>query len=474
MKKTATLLLFAGMLFQQTQAQEFALGCPISMRHSCSDSCKQAQQNQPYRDVNAIATTLACPTGPEAEGAVLNIRSSRAGAVEYFIDGVRITSLAARTDSLEVIIEQVENCEADVYVLDSHNLTDTLAQEVHMISSVPLWSCLQPMTYEQQQDVLRQDLENAIANCKPNKAPELPYQLKVQSAPYQPLSRLKAKANFAHLEEGVFPIPLPFAFEILGQQVSRLEFDTDWNELNLYNHEEEEIAAFCVFEDLDLDVDRRANFVLGYELLGLPGERILVVEGKNMPTFTNYNIDNKPLFINFQIQLFESTNEVVYHYGPHHWKGIADGKKFTRPATVYFSMYDEINDYSYFPELLGDPQQPILLDCENDQYAELFELPAPGTQYRFVPDYPKGFKQPGQRQLDYQQLEVRQDVLSREILVLNTLAGSSLQLFNLQGQLLQTQPAEAGQTRLSTAGFASGMYLLTVAGTQSHSKIVIP
>lgn len=474
MKKISTLLLFAGMLFQQTQAQDFDLGCPISLRHSCSDSCKQAQQNHAHRDVNAIATTLACPTGPDDEGYAINIRGNHSSQTEYFIDGIRITQATNPLDSLGVIIEQVENCEADVYVLDSHNLTDTLAQEVHMISSVPLWSCFQPITYEQHQDRQRQVLENALANCEAREVPKLPYQLQVQTIPYQPLRRFKAKANFARLEEGVFPIPLPFAFEIMGQQVSQLEFDTDWNELSLYNHEEEEIAAFCIFEDLNLDIDRRASFSLGYEVLGLPGEQMLVIEGKNMPTYADYTIDGAPLFINFQIQLFESTNEVVYHYGPHHWKGIADGKKFTRPAAVYFSMHDEINNYSYFPELVGDPQQPVLLDCKNHHYAELFELPAPGTQYRFVPDYPKGFKQPGQLQATYQQLEVRQDAISREILVLNTEAGSSLQLYNLQGQLLQSHATEAHQTRLSTAGLASGMYLLLATGSRSQAKIVIP
>jgi hypothetical protein len=473
MKNTTTLILFAGLLFQQVQAQESILECALSIKHACSDSCVQAQQ-KPYRDINDIAVPIICLTAPDPEETALNIRSCRSTPIEYFIDGIRITQATDRTDSLVAIMLQVQNCDVEVYVLDNHHPSDTLAKEIHLGNIVPMVSCHQPMTYEEYQIIQRQDLENAIGNCEARKLPKLPYQLQVQSIPYQALRRLKAKANFAQLEAGIFPIPVPFAFEILGQQVSQIEFDTDINELILYHHEADEIAAFCIFEELNLNVDNRSSFSLGYEVLGLPGERILVIEGKNMPTIANYDIDDAPLFINFQIQLFESTNEVVFHYGPHHWKGIADGKTFTRPATVYFAMYDVINNYSYFPELLGYPQQPVLLDCENDHYAELFELPAPGTQYRFVPDYPKGFKQASQQQTAYKQLEVRQDVLSREILVLNTEAGSSLQLYNLQGQLLQSEAAEAFQTRLSTAGLASGMYLLFASGSQSHSKIVIP
>lgn len=106
---------------------------------------------------------------------------------------------------------------------------------------------------------------------------------------------------------------------------------------------------------------------------GSAGSRVTTIEWKD---FTYESVAGVAYNVNFQMQFFEGSNKIIYHYGPHNVTADFVSDQF---EIFILGLYGSNSFEGLF--LTGDPQNPT--KSESASTAEMTSWPAVGTVYTF-------------------------------------------------------------------------------------------
>lgn len=218
-----------------------------------------------------------------------------------------------------------------------------------------------------------------------------------------------------------------------------------------------------------------------YTTEGNPGSRIFKLEWQNVGFYNEIEGgDVSENFLNFQLWLYEGSNDIEYHFGPSQVDGTSvwdlhDG--LTGPligfVTAYSSASDEADSIFY---LAGVPDNPTLESVDIDGFENitqaLVDHPSDGTIYRFstgIVDVESVQALPGLRVFPQPVTDILQVDLPEDH------QAYSLQLFNYAGQeVIAVQEYPAGLQTLRVHHLPAGIYqLLIQTGDEAYSKKVV-
>ncbi len=179
-----------------------------------------------------------------------------------------------------------------------------------------------------------------------------------------------------------FKIPVEFDFTMLGQKIDTFSMGNSGGTSLSYS-----ASTFKVYyiDGINSDIQDRNMFTnnkpsvspLSYKVEGSIGSRVLKVEWKNVGFYwEDDSLHTTNDFMNYQVWLYEGSNDVEYHYGNSKItnKGI-DFLSFDGETYIGLELQDEESYY-----LKGDPANPTLTYTFDYQD----NYPDSGTVYRFI------------------------------------------------------------------------------------------
>lgn len=227
-------------------------------------------------------------------------------------------------------------------------------------------------------------------------AQDFPFSFSVLQEDYADLPDPVSLDGGVTWDDPTVPFPIGFTFDLFGYRMDTLFLSGILLGGNLTNFPDELAVGtvFGNFEDLiDRGYELNMNLSdLGYQLTGTAGNRILKIEWKNVGFYEEVAEDGTAdNFINFQIWLYEGSNDLEFRFGPN---DVPDPELVyllsTGPLLGFVEFFDdELEIYNNFWYLFGDPAAPqigLLADAsEPPPNGALTGTPADGTVYRFSP-----------------------------------------------------------------------------------------
>lgn len=223
------------------------------------------------------------------------------------------------------------------------------------------------------------------------------YNFTVSSSPYENLTNSISLNEDQTWDDPTFIIPIGFDFEYYGKTVNELNTVSSLGATLFSEISAENIANVLIPYGADL-IDRGYDFETGevnsgslspvsYLLEGNVGNRILKIEWKNAGFYSEFEIDDiSSDFTNFQVWLYESSNDIEIHFGPTSINNFEES--FDEESGPYVAMFPDYNLST--DELLGegivvygDPSNPSQIYV--DQFVDLYleGVAAEGTVYKF-------------------------------------------------------------------------------------------
>lgn len=209
-----------------------------------------------------------------------------------------------------------------------------------------------------------------------------------------------------------------------------------------------------------------------YRVTGSPGSRVFWLQWGNA-AFFNEDVPHT-MRINFQMRLYEGSNQIDFHYGPRttlgaiiqDYNGIVIGMGRNFNSTTY--TFDPFWVFS------GDPQNPQVLSyLDYDSFANgthLVSTPADGTIYRFVT---------GSVNVDV--IEEEKTVKVYPTILLETLNvvwpfddRATMRIFDNAGRIVSNEVIIPGYQQLPVQHLASGHYTVVIGNAEvSHSTRLV-
>ena len=179
-----------------------------------------------------------------------------------------------------------------------------------------------------------------------------------------------------------FVIPVDFNFEIFNEQTDSLYFA--WGlggELSTIvdaNFDADFIIAPFMVDLIDRgDLSGVSSSPISYKLEGSVGSRVLKVEWKNAGFYAEEDsLGTLNDFMNFQIWIYEASNDIEFHYGSSSIANI--GISFEGQTGPLVGLTDDNLIDAYL--LYGSAASPTLVDSATT----LTSVPVSGTVYRFI------------------------------------------------------------------------------------------
>jgi len=176
-------------------------------------------------------------------------------------------------------------------------------------------------------------------------------------------------------------VPIGFTFKLYGLMLDTVYFGMGLGGLVSSVIDSNFVADYAIIPfEADL-IDRGeltgiSQSPISYKLEGYAGSRILKIEWKNAGFVGEIGeLGTLDDYVNFQVWLFEGTNDIEMHYGSNKVSNPAISYEGETGAFVGVSDKDLVNSYL----LSGSPDNPEL----SDTLANLDGTPADGTIYRF-------------------------------------------------------------------------------------------
>jgi hypothetical protein len=223
-------------------------------------------------------------------------------------------------------------------------------------------------------------------------AQELPYTFSVFNEPYIDLVNPTSINNGEIWDDPEYMVPVGFNFDFMGQAMTQIGIIYPGAQLipvvagdlvNVFLIYQSDIIDIGVIPDSSLSP-------MSYRLEGEVGTRILKIEWKNVGFYSEFE-NNGTTFntTNFQLWLYETTNDIEYRFGPNtikspdliHFLGkpvVGLGKNVTLDGSNFDAIWlldgDPVNPSIYTLTYdQGKPSPGMLLDAE----------PPSGTVYHF-------------------------------------------------------------------------------------------
>jgi hypothetical protein len=306
--------------------------------------------------------------------------------------------------------------------------------------------------------MIRFSLRLIIALCFSVQAiAQTSYTLIYSNQSYSSLVNPVLIAGNADFNGSYYTLNLGFAFNYFGQSYSVISFNTD---------------GYCImgtlanygFYTMYANLNGRGHSQINYQLDGAVGNRIMKIEWQNVG-FVNDPTNNDSA--TFQIWLYESTNQVEYHFGqwsidPSHYMAL-----FSSPNGVFEAFNDPSGNPYY--NVWGNPSMPSFAHNPS-ALMYMNGYPNYGLVYTFSPDVQAGIIQ------NYEPDRIILfPVPVSDILYLNNadiLRASSYSIMDDTGSVIKEMNALPGNDLgIDVRGLEPGLYVLQInTGNKIISK----
>lgn len=224
------------------------------------------------------------------------------------------------------------------------------------------------------------------------------YDFSVESGSYKDLVGSTSLNNGLTWDDPQFEIPIGFDFEYFGSTIDKIYIDEIGLGGFLTADGSATIRPLLIAYGADI-IDRGYNFNvdsttagslsnISYLLDGGPGEQVLKIEWNNVGFYSELEDDDISTdYTNFQLWLYEGTNDIEIHVGPN---------SITQPELCFddlggaivglFAGYDVDNDVVIGEALSleGDPAAPIVKQLSSIDSVTFIDGVIPnGTIYKF-------------------------------------------------------------------------------------------
>lgn len=298
----------------------------------------------------------------------------------------------------------------------------------------------------------------------------LVYSFNLQSATYTPLTGAISLNNNTIWDDPSFVIPMPFAFNVQGQQVDSLVLDGLGGSLIGIKNGVPEFTVVAPF-DADL-IDRGYDSSISlspisYKVDGAAGSRILKIEWKDAGSYAEYADSGGVLsmYISFQAWIYEGSNIIEYRYG---------ANTINNPVLFY-----DGDDGAFIGTAISDGNIPVANLLVGAATAPTLSLtlvaitgtPANGVVYRLTP-LGGGTSSVNENSFASKMNAWPNPVTDVLNLELKNEQQALIGLYNLQGQKVKQQLLTESRSSLDMSDLPAGAYLLRMEGQAGSLRII--
>ncbi len=312
------------------------------------------------------------------------------------------------------------------------------------------------------------------------------YNFSVTNGTYSNLTESTSLNNGMTWDDPQFQVPIGFSFEYFNTAITEL-FISGWGyggELTTSESAEGTAPYLSPFGS-DL-IDRGYDFFLdtitsgslsniSYKLDGTAGSRVLKIEWNNAGFFSDiYDDFVSTDFVNFQLWLYEGSNDIEIHFGP---SSITNPElSFDSLSGTYIGLFSSLNfdDYGETASgiaLLGNPSSPTATNVStafslNDY---MNGAPSNGTIYKFSTGVNVGLLSHSTRSKDFSIYpNPSKDFIRISSNKINALDIQSVAIIDIKGQLIK-QVNSLTDNKIDISDLNTGVYTVRIT---SNSEII--
>lgn len=299
-------------------------------------------------------------------------------------------------------------------------------------------------------------------------AQEFPYALSTFQEPYAPLSEALSITPDSPLWDdpamGYWLVPIGFEFEIMGRTATDVAIIDPGCQLAFGIGADTVNAISPYFADImNADTDSLVSFIV-HTTEGTPGNRICKIEWQNVGFFNEFDLTGEySLFRNFQVWVYEETNDIEFRYGPH---TVDDGTlihdQWGSPL-IFFIRDFEIATQTYTDSwnLRGEPTDPIVGSVNLFEMPGLEDIllgePSDSTVYHFD----TGIVSIGESQ-EQPAFNVFPTIANEYVYTYQPLHENiRLQVIDESGKLMLDKNLTYGNSAIDIASWSNGIYFFT-------------
>lgn len=234
-------------------------------------------------------------------------------------------------------------------------------------------------------------------------------------------------------------VKIPFSFKFWGQTVSDSLYLDDFGTISLDNDYNGEIS---ILGD-DMSSRGAGKSIISAATTGTSPNRIFILEFKNV----GFDADGL-LFkdsANTQCWIYETSNIIEFRYGSNKVKSTSWSDE-----GAFVSLIN--SDFTKFIILQKNPASPTVNKSSIFTATSLTGMPTNGTIYKFTPSTTNSVSG----------MNAKFNVIENKLQIPANLEVSAIQLYNSNGQLLQTV---SKSEELNLNQFTTGIYFIKVATT---------
>jgi hypothetical protein len=294
------------------------------------------------------------------------------------------------------------------------------------------------------------------------------YSFSMSSGTYTNLVNPISLNNNEVWDDPEFMVDIPFPFYLNNTLLTSLSFDGLGGVLLGVSPSAPDLFEILMAFNTDL-IDRGYDdevsvSPLSYLVTGNTGSQILKIEWQNVGS---YDDDSRSMYINFQVWLYEGSNNIECHFGP----GMIND-----PATFYydqsgawigfytFNTVDEEPLNIHF--LTGPVANPTLVHAV-DEIEAITGTPSNGTVYRFTS------ATAGVNSLGKSSTKIFPNPANDVITIATTdLLEQAYQITDITGKVVKTGFLLNTQEKVNISDLNSGIYIFKIENSDSRYKIV--
>jgi hypothetical protein len=174
-----------------------------------------------------------------------------------------------------------------------------------------------------------------------------------------------------------YKIPIGFTFNYMGGSFDSLRIETN----GYFVFDSDGHYTFTAFHFFVDKTDSLSNHsIIGYELSGTNGNRVLKIQFKNVGQTNTYDE-----FVTYQVWICEAGNKVELHMGPStYWPDplapVTDTDQYILVGLLNQNMDTEISGYLIYGSVL---QPSVTSISPASEFVYLQTVPKPGFRYSF-------------------------------------------------------------------------------------------
>ncbi len=311
----------------------------------------------------------------------------------------------------------------------------------------------------------------------------IPYSFSIYSGTYLDLTGATSLNNGITWDDPGFSVPVGFTFNYFDTGIDSI-FVNSFFLGGTLTVDTSNTGVQPVLFAFDADIIDRGSDTANYEgqagslspvsykTEGTAGSRILKIEWKNAGFFSDISDNNISIdYVNFQLWLFEGTDNIEIHFGPNSVTQPAlDYDGFSGPMICLMPEFDFVTEspQSNFMLLRGNPVSPIAADTSD--VAFLTGTIPDGTIYKFSRIY-NGipFSETKDSHFNIYPVPAKNFITIQN--TSNTAGRYFLTVKNIQGrEVLSKNIVFSNTYKLDLTGIDNGIYVLTL---QNNNEMIV-